>query len=373
MEPQDLLRLVLLSPKRIASGRDGVLDLSYITTRLIAAATPTDGAVHSLFRTPLNRLISHLNEQHAAEGIGYWHIWNLHAEGPLYQVEEDLSKNWSFRPFPDHQPPSLSIMLKIVLEIDAFLEKNPHNVALIHCYEGKGRSGTICCAYLMYESKARGIELRASDAREIFTKKRMRRMFGTGVSTRCQIRYLDYWEKYLKLDTVAELNWRLYHMLNTTPFGSYNSRITTLRIYNPSSYVINLRVKLWTYNEANNANILVELALSTISLGTFVENTPVCEVKLNEELSKSTKEIKISFEGLLSLAYAWFNLYFESLEGNMLRPPDSNKTSCSVAIHWKDFDGILGIPGGTPRKLFDYVVIFWELVFNNCSGLSSKF
>lgn len=361
MGPQDFVRSVILSPKRTVSGKNGVLDLSYITTRLIAAASPTDGEIRMTYRTPLYRLIDHLDRRHTAESTGYWHIWNLHAEGPLYQVNEALTKYWSFRPFPDHNPPSLLLMHRIVTEIDCFLEENPHNVALVHCHEGKGRTGTICCAYLMYESKARGIELSASSAREIYTEKRMRRFFGSGVSAKCQIRYLDYWEKYLKLDRTGKLNWRLYHLLEVTKFSTRLSRITKVCVYNPSVFLMGAQLKLSTYEKMNEANVPVELCLNIVSSSDFIKGMTICEFNQDHEPLTSMQEIKVSFTNLLCSSYAWFNAFFESFEGDLLAHPTSSKATHSVSIPWSDFDGAFGLPGGRSRSLFDYVVVYWEL------------
>lgn len=367
MEPQEIVRSIILSPKRTTRGKNGTLDLSYITPRLIAAASPTDHVLLSVFRTPLYRLISHMNEQHTAGSTGYWHVWNLQSEDFSYHLEDNLSENWSFRPFPDHQPPSLILMIKIVTEIDDFLKKNPHNVALVHCHEGKGRSGTICCAYLMFESMARGVKLSALEAIQIFTKKRMRRMFGEGVSSMCQIRYLDYWEKYLNLNSLAKLDFNIYHALYLTPFNPAKSQITEIFIYSSSPSIINSKIKLWTYDESKEINTLVELSLKTITFNDFNTSAYIVSYMPFTNITAPTKEIKISCEGLVSLAYAWFNLYFESLKKNTLLPtlPVSNEGSYSVTIPWEKFDGVLGIPGGTPRKLFGFISIRWKLFYGS--------
>ena len=52
-------------------------------------------------------------------------------------------------PFPDHHPPPLSMIPLVTRTMHDWLNQNDKNVVVIHCKAGKGRSGTMCCCYLL--------------------------------------------------------------------------------------------------------------------------------------------------------------------------------------------------------------------------------
>ena len=69
-------------------------------------------------------------------------------------------------------------------------DKN-ERVAVVHCKAGKGRSGTIACAYLISQEG-----WKKEDALQRFTDRRMRVGFGNGVSIPSQLRYVGYIDKW---------------------------------------------------------------------------------------------------------------------------------------------------------------------------------
>lgn len=68
---------------------------------------------------------------------------------------------------------------------------NNERVAVVHCKAGKGRSGTIACAYLISQEG-----WKKEDALQRFTDRRMRVGFGNGVSIPSQLRYVGYIDKW---------------------------------------------------------------------------------------------------------------------------------------------------------------------------------
>ena len=82
---------------------------------------------------------------------------------------------------------------------DAHKDKNksnaarPDRVVVVHCKAGKGRSGTMACSYLISER-----EWAAEDALARFTERRMRPMFGAGVSIPSQLRWVNYVDRWTR-------------------------------------------------------------------------------------------------------------------------------------------------------------------------------
>ena len=66
-------------------------------------------------------------------------------------------------------------------------------VVVVHCKAGKGRSGTMSCAYLISEEG-----WTAEDALARFTERRMRPQFGAGVSIPSQLRWVSYVDRWTR-------------------------------------------------------------------------------------------------------------------------------------------------------------------------------
>lgn len=109
----------------------------------------------------------------------------------------------------DHHAPPLTLLYEIVLDMDQFLSENENNVAAVHCKAGKGRTGTVICAYLLYKNMIRDPNV----AVQFFAKKRLQQ--GKGVQTASQHRSIIYIDKIFK---------------NTIPLSKiYSPRIVSLK------------------------------------------------------------------------------------------------------------------------------------------------
>lgn len=361
----NIFRAVVSAPKQTCYESETCLDLSYITPRIIVAAGPSDNILTNIFRSPMSRVVEHLNRSHKTGEKNNWHIWNLRGEGPGYRDSTNLQGNWTYHPFPDHQPPTIDLIKKIVSEIDSFLQASPNNVAFIHCKEGKGRSGTICCAFLLWEAKQRGVLLTVDEVIVSFTKRRMRRCFGNGVSIICQIRYLEYWKRYLQLSPEMKLNFKLYNRVIARPFNEKLSAITKITVVKPNPLLILSKLKVGTYVDTPNGLEIKELYEENLRIPSMSGSHAYYEFVPRLSIAKH-KDLKIEFYRKGCLAYAWINMYFETLgPANRPLPIASGEiiVPCRCILPWKEFDGYRGTKYRGMAQLFDKVEVQWVYHF----------
>ncbi|KAK7208030.1 protein-tyrosine phosphatase-like protein [Myxozyma melibiosi] len=165
---------------------DTYLDLAYLDNNIIVCSMPTAEFPKILYRNSLSDLRKLLSLKHGS----HWHVWEFRAEGAGYDDSEFFNRVSHF-PFPDHNPPPFAMLPSVISSIHKFLSQNPENVAVLHCKAGKGRSGTIFCAYMIAQHR-----WTAQNALAHFTARRMRSGFGEGVSILSQRRWISYVETW---------------------------------------------------------------------------------------------------------------------------------------------------------------------------------
>ena len=158
------------------------LDLAYITPRMMAFSYPSDKLIESLYHNSIDDVSKFLNEKHGDKYL----IFNL--SGIQYQNEK-FKNNVVFYPWPDHKAPPLYDIFDIISKSLTFLGKNKENVICVHCLAGKGRTGTVCCAILLFSKMFKC----AQDANDYFSSKRFKKL-NKGVQEPSQLRYLNYFD-----------------------------------------------------------------------------------------------------------------------------------------------------------------------------------
>ena len=150
--------------------KDGFdLDLTYITDRIIAMSAPALGGIKS-WRNDGHTVSRFLSLKHYAA----FFVFNLcdtytSSDDVVGQYHPQMFFNQVQRiPFEDHGPPLLVELVHFCREASKWLESNPANVVIVHCKGGKGRTGVMIAALMLWC----GHRKCAMDAMELFTFRR---------------------------------------------------------------------------------------------------------------------------------------------------------------------------------------------------------
>jgi len=123
--------------------------------------------------------------------------------------------------------------------------RNEENVIAVHCKAGKGRTGVMVAAYLLY---IRQPECPDADAAIRFFRTR-RTTDGNAIVNPSQIRYVHYYEKYIKSSRL-ERDWRLRGFSIGIVAVSLSSAPSALVAHDASqqafSAITNILARAWT-------------------------------------------------------------------------------------------------------------------------------
>ena len=199
----------LVSKKKRRYKEDGWnLDLSYITPQVIAMGYPSS-RVEGVYRNHIEDVIKFLQQKHSNN----YRVYNLCSERKYdHSAFERAGGEVREFPFDDHNAPPLKLMHQFCLDVDSFLSQNNSDnnnnisdnneninendngrVAVIHCKAGKGRTGVMICAYLLFSSHF------TTSEEVLGFYGAMRTHNGKGVTIPSQKRYVRYYEQYLRL------------------------------------------------------------------------------------------------------------------------------------------------------------------------------
>ncbi|KNE68344.1 hypothetical protein, variant [Allomyces macrogynus ATCC 38327] len=195
------IRTAVSKKKRRFRGDGFDLDLAYITDRIIAMGYPSE-SVEGLYRNPLQEVVKFLDLKHK----DHYKVYNLCSErcydpAKFYGRVEHI-------PFEDHNAPPFDLIEVFCRSVQAWLDADAANVAAVHCKAGKGRTGVMICAYLLFSGHSKD----PTTAMEFYGRARTHN--GHGVTIPSQQRYINYWHLCLR------------NHLTYTPTERYLTRLT---------------------------------------------------------------------------------------------------------------------------------------------------
>ncbi|RLN87304.1 hypothetical protein BBJ28_00016666 [Nothophytophthora sp. Chile5] len=171
----------LVSKEKRRFSADGFdLDLTYVTQHLVALGYPAE-KLEGIYRNHYRDVFCFFEQRHA----GRYRVYNLCAER-RYAPEAKFHGRVAEFGFDDHSPPPLALLFPFCRDVHAWLQSHPDNVVAVHCKAGKGRTGVMLCAYMLYARTWRS----AHGALEYFAAARSLKL--QGVTILSQRRFVGY-------------------------------------------------------------------------------------------------------------------------------------------------------------------------------------
>jgi len=338
-----LLRTLIASP-RLPHGETN-LDLCYVSDSspsIIAMSMPAVSYPHLLYRNPSGAVLRFLNAAHGDS----WAIFEFRAEGTGY-TDAELGGRVFHAPFPDHHPPPFALVPRVVASMREWLAGGERRTVVVHCKAGKGRSGTMSCALLISE-----YGFSAERAMACFTQARMRKGFGEGVSIPSQrrwVRYIEDWtarygkryvERRVRVHALHIWGLRLGVRVAVQGFVEDGKVIKTFHTFAKHE---RREITVGTTPDGSGADVILEPEKPLF--------LPSSDVNIDFE-KRSSKIGALGLAVVTSVAYVWWNAYFEGQGGE--------KKSGVFEIEWKDMDGIKGTLTKGSQAL-DRLQVVWSV------------
>eukprot|EP00954_Amorphochlora_amoebiformis_P016933 1315852-Amorphochlora_amoeboformis.AAC.1 len=175
-----------VSKKKRRFIREGFdLDLSYITPQIIAMGIPASD-MSSFYRNNLDEVIKFLEHFHK----DHYQLYNL-CDDRSYNIKKFHGRVVQYG-FEDHNPCPFDMMEPFCEHVRRYLTESSENVAAIHCKAGKGRTGLMISAYLLYNQQ----HVDSFSALRFFAVKRTKNC--KGVTIPSQMRYVTYFRTFME-------------------------------------------------------------------------------------------------------------------------------------------------------------------------------
>ena len=157
-----------------------LLNLSYIYPNFALMCTPSEKDIYK--RNDIKIIRDFIQEKHG----NHFYIFNVHEQSYDSKIFNDKA---IFMPFPDHCSPRISYFEKASKAISKVLENDPQCTIFAHCKAGRGRSGTVVCAYQIYSRNVSSVNEAISTVNEKRSPEHMT------ITIPSQLRFLHYYEQ----------------------------------------------------------------------------------------------------------------------------------------------------------------------------------
>ncbi|KAG0653886.1 Telomerase protein component 1 [Monosporozyma unispora] len=417
------------------------LDISLIDSGIMVCSYPVIATKRQLVRNKLHDLINYLNTTY---GYGNWRLYNLkseigeadytnedllnslplscnhtqedilnsvpsmfnasmdidnregwitssveHSAASMIQNSNELDSIFSRNGWLDHCPPPFELLQEIIDDMDTFLSENKRHICVIHCKMGKGRSGTVCVAYLM---KYRNLTF--EDSMDMFTEGRFKRIISQGVTIKSQLRYLQYHNSFISFD--SRFQKFLLKLLRT----DYSPVLHFVTVKGPTKLFLSDHISCWLSLKRYNPTRTELITIDKINLSTHMKNDtdvgydgenqgnlkfPILmrtadvmfefDIKLNHWNSNDNCLIGNSLKDRNTISglkkkikdykkiYAWVNVFLESIDfpplseiPESLKLPDRN---ILLTLTWGELDTVL-LSKKAGLKLFESIEFGFE-------------
>ncbi|ANZ75658.1 BA75_02248T0 [Komagataella pastoris] len=348
------------------------LDMSYITTQMVVGGEPASTFPKTLYRDQVKVILEYLISK-----VGDNFTWvNLQLEPSDYDF--DLIRNFkegSFIHFPleDHQPIPISKLLQIIYKIhEIYQENDSDHLIYIHCKQGKGRSGTVACAYLLFKYQY------LSTPNEIYSRFeqiRMARGFHQ-IYSFSQKRYLEYFYDLL----ISSERQQLFNLWYGSGVQTKVIQIQFHGLYLP--FQQQLEVALDEQNLLQESELIVKRDTLLINLNHVVDRSGDLKLQLKTSCfgvpsSSSSLSINVLFETMnnpkiTDCTDAFVKFLKKNQKTQIVIPDETNTEQTDTSLKFSPispieiqvpqckFDGIKGT-NQKGLKFFEYIRLVVQL------------
>jgi len=123
------------------------LDLTYISGILIAMGVPCTDFKRKLYRNPLDDVVRFFKARHESQ----FRIYNACPELPYPMAPFEAIGGFIVQlQVLDHTPPTMNQFVRFLTDARQWRNEDEQNIIVVHCKGGKGRTGSLCAAWLLY-------------------------------------------------------------------------------------------------------------------------------------------------------------------------------------------------------------------------------
>ncbi|KAJ3119498.1 hypothetical protein HK100_000282 [Physocladia obscura] len=305
------------------------LDLTYLTSNLIAMGFPARDFPMRIYRNSMAQTVKFLDAKHNNS----YKVYNLCSEAGFIYPQECFYGRVAQFPFDDHSPPPFALLLSIVQDMHAWISSNPEkNIVVVHCKAGKGRTGVVCCAYLLAHYAAQ-----FWDAQSVFEGyTRLRMLEGEGLTVASQCRWVEYFAEFTRLHRdFGSITGNIVYLGNgggklrwiwdsdgggrgsESPYSIVKRRVSMISIGgakwvgNGEIRTTDLVIQIW-YNDAIvwTSTGIASNALETDGLATVIFPLISGELIVGGDICVKVRLSVLGTSKRLQLCQYWFNTFF---------------------------------------------------------------